>query len=70
MTGSTTSFCLLALDGTEWLARSPDCFMSRGKRLSFLRDGRTSILSLPTVTSHSFNLWSSNCSDFNIPTPV
>ena len=70
MTGNIASFSLLALYGTEWLASCPDCFMSRGKKLSSPRDGRTSFLSLPTITSHSLNLWPFYCSDFDIPTPV
>jgi hypothetical protein len=70
MSGNIASFFLLALDGNEWLASHPDCFMSRGKTLLSLGDGRTSILSLPTITTHSFNLWSSYYSDFDIPTLV
>jgi len=70
MTGSVASFSFLALDGNEWLASHPDCFMSRRKTLSSLGDGRASLLSLPTVTPHSFNLCPSYCSDFHIPTPV
>jgi len=31
MSGNLALFSLLVLDGNEWLASRPDCFMSRGK---------------------------------------
>ena len=34
MSGNVASFSLLALEGDEWLASHPDCFMSRGKTLN------------------------------------
>jgi hypothetical protein len=64
MSGSITSFSLLALDGNEWLASHPDCFLLWGKTSWYLRDGGTAVFFLQTIKSESFRLWPSCCSRY------